>query len=62
MSDSNSNSQIANALSGHRIQAGLLTAEPFTWKSLEVGEAILRLRTTGTKAVLLPLPPGSVRS
>ncbi|EDV24483.1 uncharacterized protein TRIADDRAFT_56318 [Trichoplax adhaerens] len=57
-SEAAANSQIANALSGNHIHPGLLVAEPYTWKSLEVGEAILRLRTTGTKAVLLPLPAG----
>ncbi|XP_038078681.1 androglobin-like isoform X2 [Patiria miniata] len=37
---------------------GLLVAEPYSWKSLIVGQPILRIRTTSTKAAALTLPPG----
>ncbi len=37
---------------------GLLVAEPYSWKSLIVGNPILRIRTTSTKAAALTLPPG----
>ncbi|XP_022081747.1 androglobin-like [Acanthaster planci] len=37
---------------------GLLVAEPYSWKSLVVGQPILRIRTTSTKAAALTLPPG----
>ncbi|XP_071801000.1 androglobin-like isoform X5 [Asterias amurensis] len=38
--------------------SGLLVAEPYSWKSLVVGQPILRIRTTSTKAAALTLPPG----
>eukprot|EP00057_Strongylocentrotus_purpuratus_P006163 XP_011660637.1 PREDICTED: androglobin isoform X28 [Strongylocentrotus purpuratus] len=37
---------------------GLLVAEPYSWKSLVVGQPILRIRSTFTKAAALTLPPG----
>lgn len=37
---------------------GLLVAEPYSWKSLVTGQPILRIRTSGTKAAVLVLPPG----
>ena len=37
---------------------GLLVAEPYSWKSLVTGQPVLRIRTTGTKAAVLVLPPG----
>ena len=37
---------------------GLLVAEPYSWKSLVVGQPILRIRSTFTKAAALNLPPG----
>ncbi|CAL1548032.1 unnamed protein product [Lymnaea stagnalis] len=40
------------------VTPGSLVAEPYSWKSLVTGQPILRLRTTGTKAALLTLPPG----
>jgi hypothetical protein len=39
-------------------QAGSLIAENYSWKSLSMGQPILRLHTTGTKAALVKLPPG----
>jgi len=39
-------------------QAGSLIAEIYSWKSLSIGQPILRLHTTATKAALLVLPPG----
>jgi len=42
------------------LQPGLLVAEPFSWKSLATGDALLRIRTTGTQSSLLSLPEGSV--
>lgn len=39
-------------------QAGSLIAEIYSWKSLSIGQPILRLHTTATKAALLTLPPG----
>jgi len=41
------------------LQPGLLVAEPFSWKSLVTGEALLRIRTTGTRSSVLCLPEGS---
>ena len=43
------------------VQTGLLVAEPYSWKSLVSGNPILRVRTTGIRAVVLALPPGYVR-
>ncbi|XP_059171472.1 androglobin-like isoform X6 [Physella acuta] len=40
------------------ITPGSLVAEPYSWKSLVTGQPVLRLRTTGTKAAVLSLPPG----
>nr|XP_039251708.1 androglobin-like isoform X1 [Styela clava] len=40
------------------VPTGLLVAEPYSWKSLVVGQPILRIRTTGTRAACLTLPPG----
>lgn len=37
---------------------GLITAEPYSWKSLVSGQPVLRLRTTGVKCAALQLPPG----
>ena len=42
------------------LPSGLLVAEPFSWKSLATGNALLRIRTTGTQSSLLSLPEGSV--
>jgi hypothetical protein len=39
-------------------QMGSLIAEIYSWKSLSIGQPILRLHTTATKAALLTLPPG----
>ncbi|CAF0738248.1 unnamed protein product [Adineta steineri] len=39
-------------------QVGSLIAEIYSWKSLTMGQPILRLHTTSTKAALLSLPPG----
>jgi hypothetical protein len=39
-------------------QPGSLIAEIYSWKSLSIGQPILRLHTTATKAALLTLPPG----
>jgi hypothetical protein len=39
-------------------QAGSLIAEIYSWKSLSIGQPILRLHTTATKAALVILPPG----
>jgi hypothetical protein len=39
-------------------QKGSLIAEVYSWKSLSIGQPILRLHTTATKAALLTLPPG----
>ena len=39
-------------------QQGSLIAEIYSWKSLSMGQPILRLHTTATKAALLTLPPG----
>lgn len=39
-------------------QPGSLIAEVYSWKSLAMGQPILRLHTTATKAALLTLPPG----
>ena len=41
-------------------QPGSLIAEIYSWKSLSMGQPILRLHSTATKAALLTLPPGSV--
>ena len=38
--------------------AGLLVAEPYTWKSLVTGQPCLKIKTTGSKAAVLVLPPG----
>lgn len=38
--------------------SGSLIAENYSWKSLSMGQPILRLHTTATKAALLTLPPG----
>ncbi|KAJ8026646.1 Androglobin [Holothuria leucospilota] len=40
------------------VPPGLLVAEPYSWKSLVVGQPILRIRTTSTKVAALTLPPG----
>ncbi|XP_063712017.1 androglobin-like isoform X5 [Symsagittifera roscoffensis] len=37
---------------------GILVAEPYTWKSLVIGNPILSVKTTGAKSVLLNLAPG----
>ncbi|KAJ8409715.1 hypothetical protein AAFF_G00217740 [Aldrovandia affinis] len=37
---------------------GLLTAEPFSWKSALSQLPVLKIQTTATKAALLSLPPG----
>ena len=37
---------------------GLLVAEPYSWKSLVTGQPCLRIKTTGSKAAVLVLPPG----
>ena len=42
------------------LQPGLLVAEPFSWKSLVTGDAVLRIRTTGTRSTVLCLPEGFV--
>ncbi|CAF4694484.1 unnamed protein product, partial [Rotaria sp. Silwood2] len=39
-------------------QVGSLIAELYSWKSLTMGQPILRLHTTATKAALLTLSPG----
>ncbi len=39
-------------------QPGSLIAEIYSWKSLSMGQPILRIHTTATKAALLTLPPG----
>ncbi|CAF2133241.1 unnamed protein product [Rotaria magnacalcarata] len=39
-------------------QVGSLIAEIHSWKSVVMGQPILRLRTTATKAALLTVPPG----
>ena len=39
-------------------QPGSLIAEIYSWKSLSMGQPILRLHTTATKGALLTLPPG----
>lgn len=39
-------------------QPSSLIAEVFSWKSLSMGQPILRLHTTTTKAAFLTLPPG----
>ncbi|CAF3652930.1 unnamed protein product [Rotaria sordida] len=39
-------------------QTGSLIAELYSWKSLTMGQPILRLHTTATKAALLTLSPG----
>jgi hypothetical protein len=41
-------------------QPGSLIAEVYSWKSLSLGQPILRLHTTATKAALLTLPPGYI--
>ena len=41
--------------------SGLLVAEPYSWKSLVTGQPILRIRSTGTRAAVLILPPGYVQ-
>jgi len=43
------------------LQPGLLVAEPFSWKSLLTGDALLRIRTTGTRSTVLCLPEGFVQ-
>lgn len=40
------------------LQPGLLVAEPFSWKSLVTADALLRIRTTGTRSSVLCLPEG----
>ncbi|XP_071819104.1 androglobin-like isoform X13 [Apostichopus japonicus] len=40
------------------VPPGLLVAEPYSWKSLVVGQPLLRIRTTSTKVAALTLPPG----
>lgn len=40
------------------VQPGLLVAEPYSWKTVVTGQPILRLRTTGSKAAVMTLPPG----
>ncbi|CAM4739728.1 unnamed protein product [Rotaria magnacalcarata] len=40
------------------LQPSSLIAEIYSWKSLSMGQPILRLHTTTTKAALLTLPPG----
>ena len=40
------------------VTPGLLTAEPYSWKSLVVGQPILRLRTTATRSAVLNLAEG----
>ncbi|CAI9740823.1 androglobin-like [Octopus vulgaris] len=40
------------------LQPGQLVVEPYSWKSLVIGQPILMLRTTATRAVTLTLPPG----
>ncbi|XP_077977911.1 androglobin-like isoform X2 [Glandiceps talaboti] len=40
------------------VSPGLLVAEPYSWKSLVVGQPILRIRSTSTRAAALSLPPG----
>ncbi|KAK3097303.1 hypothetical protein FSP39_008511 [Pinctada imbricata] len=40
------------------VNPGTLVAEPYSWKSLVTGQPILRLRSTGTRAAVLSLPPG----
>ncbi|CAB3995944.1 androglobin-like isoform X3 [Paramuricea clavata] len=37
---------------------GLLVAEPYTWKSLVTGQHCLKIKSTGSKAAVLVLPPG----
>ncbi|XP_028410021.1 androglobin-like isoform X2 [Dendronephthya gigantea] len=37
---------------------GLLVAEPYTWKSLVTGQPCLKIKSTGSKAAVLVLPPG----
>ena len=39
-------------------EPGSLIAENYSWKSLSIGQPILRLHTTATKAALVTLPPG----
>ncbi|CAF3367996.1 unnamed protein product [Rotaria sp. Silwood1] len=52
--------QARNSVSQKEIlpQAGSLIAELYSWKSLRMGQPILRLHTTATKAALLTLSPG----
>nr|XP_002124575.1 androglobin [Ciona intestinalis] len=38
--------------------SGLLVAEPYSWKTLIKGQPVIRIRTTGTKAACVSLPPG----
>ncbi|XP_070569023.1 androglobin-like isoform X9 [Ptychodera flava] len=40
------------------VTPGLLVAEPYSWKSLVVGQPVLRIRSTSTRAAALSLPPG----
>ena len=39
-------------------QVGALIAEVYSWKSLALGQPILRLHTAATKAALITLTPG----
>ena len=50
----------AEAVPKDPVQPGLIYAETYSWKRVVAGETSLRLRTTGTRAALLTLPPGSV--
>ena len=37
---------------------GIVVAEPYSWKSLVIGNPVLSLKTTGCKSVMLNLSPG----
>ncbi|KAM4770931.1 androglobin [Rhinophrynus dorsalis] len=40
------------------LQSGLLTAEQYSWKSLQNGPVVLKIHTDATKASMITLPPG----
>ncbi|UJR30270.1 hypothetical protein I4U23_017808 [Adineta vaga] len=56
--DGNSTENTAIAQKDTVSQPGSLIAEIYSWKSVSMGQPILRLHTTATKAALLTLPPG----
>ena len=41
-----------------RVLPGSLVMETYSWKTVQFGEPVLRISTTGTKGTILSLPPG----